>query len=142
MKGQSEHLPDPEAYFTAIIVNNMDQSLQWYTNTFGFSVLNKTVSQEKGFKLANLKRGSVLIELIELKSAVSPSVLLEKNPDYSRTTGFFKFGFAIREFDKWVDFLKRSDVVFHGTVVTDGLTGKKMLIVKDPDGNSIQIFEK
>jgi hypothetical protein len=140
--GQNESLPDPEAYFSAIIVNDIESSITWYSNNFGFKVLNKIESEEKGFKQANLKRGSILIELIELESSLSPDSLLENYPKKTKIDGFFKFGFLVSEFEKWVEYLKQSKVEFYGDVVTDNLSGKKMLLIKDPDGNRIQIFEK
>jgi catechol 2,3-dioxygenase-like lactoylglutathione lyase family enzyme len=140
--GQRESLPNPEAYFSAIIVNDIESSITWYSNNFGFKVLNKIVSEEKGFKQASLKCGNILIELIELKSSLSPKNILENHPKKTKIDGFFKFGFLVSEFDKWVAYLKKSKVEFHGSVVTDGLSGKKMLLIKDPDGNRIQLFEK
>jgi len=140
--GQNETLPSPEAYFSAIIVSDMESSITWYSTNFGFKVLNKIESEEKGFKQANLKVGNVLIELIELDSSLSPIDLLENHPKKTRIDGFFKFGFLVSEFDTWVEYLKQSKVEFYGSVVTDNLSGKKMLIIKDPDGNRIQLFEK
>lgn len=83
-----------------------------------------------------------MIELIELKSSLSPKSLLENHPKKTKIDGFFKFGFLVSEFEKWVDALKKSKVEFYGDIVIDNLTGKRMLLVKDPDGNRIQIFEK
>jgi catechol 2,3-dioxygenase-like lactoylglutathione lyase family enzyme len=140
--GQRESLPNPEAYFSAIIVNDIESSISWYSNNFGFKVLNKIESDEKGFKQANLKCGQILIELIELKSSLSHNSILKNYPKKTKIDGFFKFGFLVSEFQKWVDTLKQSGVEFYGDVVTDNLSGKRMLIIKDPDGNRIQIFEK
>ena len=139
---QNESLPKPEAYFSAIIVNDIDTSIIWYSNNFGFKVLNKIASKERGFKQANLKCGNILIELIELKSSLSPKNLLKNHPKKTKIDGFFKFGFLVSEFDNWVKFLKQSKVEFYGTVVIDDQSGKKMVLVKDPDGNRIQLFEK
>lgn len=139
---QSDSLPDPEAYFSAIIVNDIESSITWYSNNLGLKLLNKVDSEERGFKQANLKRGNVLIELIELKSSLSQKTLLESHPKKTKIEGFFKFGFRVSEFDKWVAALKKSKVEFYGDVVTDDLSGRRMLIINDPDGNRIQIFEK
>lgn len=140
--GQEKSLPNPEAYFSAIIVNDIETSIVWYSSNFGFKVLNKIDSEERGFKQANLKCGNMLIELIELDSSLSPTSLLENYPKKTKIDGFFKFGFLVSEFDNWIENLKQSNVVFSGTVVTDDLTGKKMIILLDPDGNRIQLFEK
>lgn len=140
--GQSGSLPSPEAYFTAIIVSNIDSSIIWYASNFGFEVLNRVELEEKSLKQANLRSGNMLIELIELKSSLSPKTLLENHPKKTKINGFFKLGFLVPEFDKWIDSLKQSDVEFYGEVVIDDLSGKRMQLVMDPDGNRIQLFEK
>ena len=139
---QSDTLPDPEAFFSALIVNDIDSSISWYSRILGFKVSSRNESQEMGYKQSNLKRGNVLLELIELRSAISPEEVV---PNYSKKTlmrGIFKTGFLVSDFEKWVSHLKESKVDFHGNVVTDDLTGKKMAIIMDPDGNRLQFFEK
>lgn len=139
---QKEALPSLEAYFSAIIVSDMDTSIYWYSNILGFEVLDKTESVERGFKQANLKKGNVLIELLELDSSVSQKEVLSNYSKKTKIYGFFKFGFLVSEFDKWIEVLKQAEVSFNGSVVTDHLSGKRMVIIKDPDGNRIQFFEK
>ena len=58
---QEDKLPDPEAYFSALIVDNIKISIDWYSTYLGFKVLNKKEFPSAGFKQANLKRGNVLI---------------------------------------------------------------------------------
>ena len=140
--GQSVSLPDPEPYFAAIIVDDINASINWYKTNLGFEVLNKAEMKERGFSQANLKRGEMLVELIELESAVSKEELLETNPGIKLLEGFFKIGFRIDNFDGWVEFLESSEVEFKGSVVVDPNSGKKMVLVLDPDGNRIQLFEK
>jgi catechol 2,3-dioxygenase-like lactoylglutathione lyase family enzyme len=138
---QNESLPELEVYFSAIIVNNLDTSINWYANVLAFEVLDKTESKERGLRQANLKMGKSLLELIELNAAVS---LKDVAPNYNsktRVKGFFKFGFLTADFDKWINHLKQAKANFYGDVVNDNLTGKRMVIIKDPDGNRIQIFE-
>ena len=139
---QNDPAQDLEAYFAAIIVSNLDSSINWYSNTLGFKVMNRIESNERGFKQSNLKKGDVLIELIELDKAVN---LQDIAPNYSskmRIIGFFKIGFLVLDFDKRIDHFTNEEVEFYGNVVTDDITGKRMVIIMDPDRNRIQIFEK
>ena len=122
---QLKYLPAPEAYFIAIIVNDMENSINWYSKILGFEVLNRIESKERGFKLSNLKRGNILIELIALDSSISENDLLKSHPKGTRTRGVFKFGFRVAKFEKWIDHLKQSKVDFNGTIVTDKLSGKR-----------------
>ncbi len=139
---QADSNLDLEAYFSAMIVDDIDSSINWYSNVLKFEVVNRVESKERGFKQSNLKKGTILIELIELDRAIS---LKDAVPDYTNKTriiGFFKTGFLVSDFDQWIDHLTRNKVEFYGNIVTDNITGKKMAIVIDPDGNRIQIFEK
>lgn len=139
---QEEKLPDPEAYFSALIVDDIENSITWYVNNIGFEVLNRNESSQAGFKQANLRRGNVLIELIELSTAISAKDAIPNYNSKTRMTGFFKIGFLISDFDKWIHFLEMQKVEFHGTVVNQLESDKRMVIIKDPDGNRIQFFEK
>lgn len=138
---QARVLPDPKPYFTAIIVSDIDASIQWYSDTLGFKVLNQTRDEVRGFKQANLTRGDVHIELIALKTAITPEAVLSERPDKKQIGGYFKIGFRVSDFDRWMAFLTQAGVKFHGDVVRDPSSGKKMIIIKDPDGNRIQLFE-
>jgi hypothetical protein len=108
----------------------------------GFELINRVDVPERGFKQSNLRRGSMDIELIELDVAISQEEALSKFPDALRIQGLFKVGFQVNDFDGWLLHLTNTKVEFGGSVITDQETGKRMLIVKDPDGNRIQFFEK
>lgn len=139
---QPDKLSDPEPYFSAIIVENIDTSIDWYGKILGYEIINKVDMSDRGFRQANLKRGDSLLELIELSTALSPAELLSDKPARTRIKGFFKFGFTVSAFDDWMKFLTVSDVNFNGSVVEDPNSGKRMIIMLDPDGNRIQLFEE
>ena len=139
---QSNSLASPEPYFSALIVDDIDVSIDWYSKYLGLKLLNKNEFGDSGFKQANLKRGNILIELIELSNAIYPETVIPDYTNKTRLLGYFKIGFLISEFDEWMLHLTKLKVDFHGSVVVNDLTGRRMVIIKDPDGNRIQIFEK
>jgi len=139
---QNNPTQDLEAYFSAMIVSDFDSSINWYSNTLGFEVISRIESVERGFKQSNLKRGDVLIELVELDKALNLADIVPNYNNKMRIIGFFKLGFLVTDFEKWIDHLTNEKVDFYGSVVTDNNTGKRMVIITDPDGNRIQIFEK
>ena len=139
---QNDSIPDLESYFSAMVVSDFESSISWYSNTLGFKVVNRIESKERGFKQSNLKRGDVLIELIELDKAVNLEDIVPNYSNKMRVIGFFKIGFLVTNFEKWIDHLTNEKIDFYGNVVTDDTTGKRMVIITDPDGNRIQIFEK
>ncbi len=139
---QTEKLPDPQPYFMALIVSDMDSSISWYGKHLNFEVLNRMDNPDRGFRQANLQCGATLLELIELKSAVLPETLLSDQPRGTQIAGFFKFGFTVSDFEGWLTKLRAAGVNFRGDVVKDPNSGKKMIILLDPDGNRIQLFEE
>ena len=139
---QSDTLPNPQPSFVALIVSDIDSSISWYSTHLGFEVLNRVELEERGLKQSNLKRANFYIELIELENAIHPSDVLGKHPPRTRIAGIFKFGFSVRNFDSWIKHLQASEVTFNGQVVTDPISQRRMIIVNDPDGNRIQIFEQ
>ena len=145
LNGQSldvKKLPAIEAHFTAIIVSDIDKSIEWYKNGLGFEVLNRFDSEKRGFSQANLKTGNTILELIELKSSVRIEEIYPNYTKKTRLVGLFKTGFLVSKFDKWLQHFKKLKLQFHGNVVKDKKTNKRMFILKDPDGNRIQFFEK
>ena len=137
---QPENLPDPKPFFVAVIVGDIDTSIEWYSDNFGFQMLNKVENKERGFKQSNLQRGNAFIELIELDRSLVPEDILSGQERGTRIQGFFKFGFELPEFDKWITFLESRNLNFYGEVMFDSITEKRMVILKDPDGNRIQLF--
>lgn len=139
---QSDILPTLDAYFSALIVNDIDTSKTWYTTLFGCEVINQVHLEERGIKQANLQCGNALLELIEIKDSMDPSTILENKPQGTRLQGFFKFGFEVADFDGWMSRLEQSNAHIHGSVVADPNSGKRTVVLLDPDGNRIQLFEK
>lgn len=127
--------------FSAIIVQDIDQSKEWYINVLKLEVVNTFESEERGFKIINLANKNFQLELLELKTAVNPKEVIQGVDQNTRIVGLFKTGFKVKDFDSWIRHLRVHTVNFQGNIVTDPATNKRMLVVRDPDGNRIQFFE-
>jgi uncharacterized glyoxalase superfamily protein PhnB len=138
---QSKKLDDLQPYFIAITVSNIDTSIAWYENNFRAKLLNRAASQERGLNQANLKGPGLLIELVKLNSSISKEEI-KKQFGNKGTQSFTKFGFKVKDFDGWYSYLKNKKVKFIGHTVRDDLTGKRMFLISDHDGNIFQIFEE
>lgn len=68
---QKTFLSDPQPYFSAFIVSNIDSSASWYQDILGFELITITENKERGFYQSNLRRGESLIELIQLSGTLS-----------------------------------------------------------------------
>ena len=136
------HLPAIEAHFTGIIVKDINLSVKWYTEGLGFKILNRFDSKKRGFSQVKLKTGHTILELIQLNSALELKDIYSNYTKKTRFVGLFKTGFMISKFDNWISHFRKMKLTFHGNVVKDSNTDKRMVILKDPDGNRIQFFEK
>lgn len=128
--------------FTALLVDDLDASLDWYRTVLGFDVVSRTDSEERGFSQANLIRGDERLELVTLMNIKSLSELLGRPADDVLLNGIFKFGFAVDDFDRWAMHFRKQNVAFRGEVVEDPQSGKRMVVLLDPGGNRVQIFER
>ncbi len=127
--------------FFSVVVSDIEKSLKWYSDNFNFEVTDSVNMTDRGIRIANLKRGSLRFEMIESSNSIDP---LEKTPTNSKkriVQGYFKLGFSVNPFDSFIDELKQKGVSISGDVVTDPQTGKNMVVITDPDGNRIQLFE-
>ena len=140
--GLRDTLPPLDAYFSALIVRDIDQSIDWYVSKLGFELLNLNEVPQRSIRQANLKREQVLLELIELGSAMAPEEVVPDHTPKTRLIGIFKIGFMVSDFDEWIRHLQGLETHFNGNVVQDPNSGKKMAIILDPDGNRIQLFER
>ena len=141
MSGQDEKVSALEPYFSALIVEDIDNSIKWYVDVLGMEVNSQNAIESIGLRQANLSNTLAALELIELGSAVSLSENLPGYTSKTRTIGLFKIGFRTKDFDHWLNHFEEKNVSFNGDVVTDPVTQKRMMIILDPDGNRIQVFE-
>lgn len=132
----------PVPTFLALIVSDIDQSIEWYDKVLGFELVNKNVMEERGLKMANLKAGKSRLELIEMNASIPQHKVLSDLPPKTKLQGFFKFGFESSNLAQVVKKLQLLDPQFNETIVKDPMTGKDMIVFKDPDGNRIQLFEE
>lgn len=132
-------LARPQACFIALIVKDLDASIKWYSELLGFTVVNQNNLESRGIFMANLASGKNRLELIQIDSSVSSDELLEPK---QKMQGFFKAGFLVKALEPYIAQLKDWDPNFNESIVSDPVSGQKMIVFKDPDGNRIQLFEE
>ncbi len=128
--------------FCALIVRNIDSAVSWYQRTLQVS-LNRKMEFE-GIKVAIMedKNRNWAMELLQFPSTLSVSELIKGKPGDSKVAGYFKFGFAVNNFDAFVDNLEQQKAVFVVKVMKDQATGKRNFVIADMDGNNLQFFEE
>lgn len=114
-----------------IITKNAEQLAKWYEKNLDF---DRSLEND----LLYHKNLTILLEEND-KAKHRDSTKVAYNLD--RLPGFFKIGFLTNQFDNLVESLRENEVKFVGGVVTDKIQDRRMLVIKDPDGNRIQLFE-
>ena len=133
---------DISPYFTAIIVSDLDSSIEWYGNVFGYEVINRNEAEHIGLVQANLKTETSLLELIQLETSLSIEEAIPNYNPLNRIQSIFKIGFKVDDFDSILERIQMLDVEVLGDVVSDPVSNTRMIILLDPDGNRVQLFEQ
>jgi catechol 2,3-dioxygenase-like lactoylglutathione lyase family enzyme len=128
-------------YFGAVIVENIDSSVKWYSDVLQIKEIKRHENAEAGYKIVNLGNDKILLELLELKSSVSPKAVFENHPGKKWVKGFMKIGFKVHNIDSVFNSYKNRGIKMLGEMINDPVTGKKSFIILDPDGNYLQFFE-
>lgn len=137
--GQDLKLSPPEACCSSVIVADLEQSKSWYTTVLGFELDTQFNNKERGIAIANMKHGKLRLELIKIANSLDRDSL---NKGSAQLRGLFKFGMRIADFDDWIRHLSSFLPDILAQVVTDPITQKRMVVLKDPDGNRLQLFEE
>ncbi|HUZ57959.1 MAG TPA: VOC family protein [Hanamia sp.] len=115
------------------IVNDVDKAIQFYTRHLGFTLV---MHPAPPFAMLSLN------DLRLVLSAPNPSGGGgQPMPDGTQQTpgGWNRFAIEIKDISNKVDELRKAGVHFRNDIVTGA--GGKQIIVEDPSGNPIELFE-
>lgn len=114
-----------------IVTTDAAKLSNWYARNLDFM-------ESKDFSL--LYHDNLTIKLQENKDAKSRQSVADSY-NLSYLPGIFKFGFITNQFDDLIAHLRKNNVAFQGGILTDSTLNRRMVIIKDPDANYIQLFE-
>jgi catechol 2,3-dioxygenase-like lactoylglutathione lyase family enzyme len=114
------------------IVNNVDEAIPFYTEKLGFNVF---MHPAPGF--AALSRGDLKLYLNQPGAGGAGQSM----PDGAvpGPGGWNRIQFEVKNLEKVVDRLRKSDATFRNEIVTG--QGGKQILLQDPSGNLIELFE-
>ena len=115
------------------IVNDVDKAIQFYTNNLGFTLV---MHPAPPFAMLSLN------DLRLVLSAPNPSGGGgQPMSDGTQQTpgGWNRFAIEVKDISNKVDDLRKAGANFRNDIVTG--TGGKQIIVEDPSGNPIELFE-
>jgi uncharacterized glyoxalase superfamily protein PhnB len=131
-----QHTP----YFSAVVVKDITKSVNWYKSLFGLQMKQEMNDPNGSYKIAILESPVYLLELLQLKGSIERAPLLEGKPQTVQIEGHFKIGFKTTDMNACIKQLNSLKAEIEHDW-KDEKTGKRNIIVKDPDGNLIQFFE-
>ncbi|MEM7481616.1 MAG: VOC family protein [Acidobacteriota bacterium] len=120
--------PNGKTYF-AVIVENVDESVAWYQKAFGLEEVDRAEAEDKRWQIVNLKNGGLLVEIIRDNRAT----------EVEKARGLFKVGFEVADVAAVADRVKEATGE-ELRVIPFPAHGVRLLQLKDPEGNVIQLF--
>ena len=127
-----------DPYFSALIVKNIDSSVNWYQSVLSLKSRFLPTTPH-GIRVAILETPKIVLEIIENISWLDPKELLKGKPDGTRIQGYFKIGFKVIAMDSFIDHLKKLNISI--PQIYRDAAGKRNFLVEDPDKNLVQFFE-
>ncbi|HVT39310.1 MAG TPA: VOC family protein [Gemmatimonadaceae bacterium] len=128
--------------FLAVSVRDLDASTRWYTTVFGINDARDLPRVDSTVRTRMLSSPDVVIELSahsrsrslrDIAGAATPSYLVH---------GFFKAGVFVPNLDSTVTALRARQIQPSGTIQADNATGMRWAILRDPDGNYVQLLAR
>jgi len=120
----------------AISVKDLEKSIEFYEDIFGLKELKRFTKEGRDMEAAILKLGSIELEIFQFKD------FSKGKNDLSnlKITGLKHIGFEVDSVDRIYNKLK--DKKINIDEPKKGTTCKKYCFLKDPDGISIELYEK
>lgn len=120
-------------HHVAIIVSDMEKSLEFYEKALGFHVKQKTFREERNSWKVDIVKDEVELELFTFPGA-------PKRPSYPEAQGLRHLAFSVSNIEKLHKELKGKGISVE-EIRVDHLTGKKFFFFADPDDQPLEIYE-
>jgi catechol 2,3-dioxygenase-like lactoylglutathione lyase family enzyme len=130
-----------EPYSVAISVSNIDTISTWWQQTLGFTETTRNNAAGGGARTAVLMKGNFRLELVELDGSRTAAQWVPSLRNPAMVRGFGQFGFEVAD----VDAARARAAAAGARIVSEpraNLEGTKVMILADPDGNSIKIVSR
>ncbi len=135
-------LEKPSASFCALMVPDAAESARWYEENLGFSKI-RTLEQPNGqSRIIMLEQSGAMLEIIQVRDSFAFEATETKPRD--RLQGIIKFGFLVDKdvFNRVHRKLEETKASFVGGEFTDDGLKMRSFIVRDHDGNMVQLFAR
>ena len=122
-------------HHVAILTDRYEESKRFYTDLFGFTIINETYREQRdSYKLDLAINGQYCIELFSFPE------YKERNT-FPESKGLRHLAFAVDDVEKWIDFLRSKNVNVQDVRI-DEITLKKFTFFYDPNGQPLELYEE
>jgi len=132
-------------YLLAVCVKDIDETVKWYKDNLGFSILDKMDFPEYKVKIVLLVLQDFRLEIVEHQEQFSQEYIVSKIPeikDWDHVFGMKKMAFVVDHLQPVFERLKKNGVKFQAEFMKGQGNWGDSFIVQDNNGNWIQIVEK
>lgn len=124
-----------------IYAQNYHGSVTWYSENFGFETTHEVVNDNANLRIGFLDNGAFELEIYSDIVSSPESVRLNRDRFGMPSEGFVKLSLETSDLEKLAHELSANAVEFVREInESDRKPGQSWFMVKDPDGNLIQIF--
>lgn len=126
-----------ESGFIAITTHDKSELAQWYKETFGMNSIKEFTSKDGSSSGIILRRDQFVVEIIKSKEIRESK---EQSPEVRR--GLLKFGVYVNADLASLSECLLKEGVNAGRIFNDEELGEELLLVKDPEGNMIELISR
>lgn len=124
-----------------IYAQNYHDSVTWYIENFGFETTSEVVNDSANLRIGFLDNGAFELEIYSDIVSSSESVRLNRDRFGMPSEGFVKLSLETSDLENLAHELKANAVeIVREINESDRKPGQSWFMVKDPDGNLIQVF--
>ncbi len=125
-----------KVHHAALTVNNLDESIRFYTGVLGFEIVKRFERKDMDGKAAFIQLGNFELELWEFRNMKENS---DAHDDIN-IKGIRHIAFEVNDLKKAIDKLKKKGMKFSAPQM--GASGHMYSFSADPNGIALEFYEK
>lgn len=124
-----------------IYAQSYDDTVSWYSANFEFDIVTEVVNDAANLRIGFLDNGAFELEIYSDIAPDPKAVRLNRDRFGMPSEGFVKLSVEAVNLQELADTLSANGVKFVREInESDRKPGKSWFMVKDPDGNLVQVF--